>query len=99
MEPRKYAVGGLIPPAMLRPNEAVIPPGSTLLTEPDRYPNLAERVVKVALHVVAIIALVLASALMVVAIRAGVAIGESVQRIAPQPLVTGCPFGDGECGG
>lgn len=64
------------------------------------YPNLAERVVRVILHVAGIFALILASVLMLALIRFGLNVGDAVDRFnEPKPVTTGCPFGDGECGG
>lgn len=76
-------------PVTLEPTEA----GPT-------YPNLGERVIRIVLHVVAIITMALAALLMLTFIRIGAQIGDAVDRVrAPDPLVTGCPFGDEECGG
>jgi hypothetical protein len=64
------------------------------------YPNLAERVLRMVLHVVGIVALVLVSLLMLVLLRLGTQIGSAVDRVnSPDPGTTGCPFGNGECGG
>lgn len=63
-------------------------------------PNIVERIVRVVLHVVGTVALILASVLMLTLIRFGLNVGNAVDRFnTPDPAVTGCPFGDGECGG
>lgn len=83
--------------------------GNTLLPPPemtvtnlaaDRYPNLAERIVRVMLHIMAIFALALASTIMLFLIVSASRISSAVQDIGtPDPAVTGCPFGDENCGG
>jgi hypothetical protein len=61
-----------------------------------------ERVLRVIREIAAIVALVLASILMFLLLAL---IGAFSQRIHdasspdPEPGVSGCPFGDGECGG
>lgn len=66
----------------------------------ESYPNMFERAVRVVMHAVAIIALVLASLLLASLIRLGSQIGDAVDRVnSPGVLTTGCPAGDGECGG
>jgi hypothetical protein len=70
------------------------------LVAPARYPNLLERVVRLVLHAVAIITLALASLLMLTLIQLGARMGDAVDRVnAPDVLPTGCPAGDGQCGG
>lgn len=64
------------------------------------YSNLGERIVRVVMHVVAIITMMLAVLLMLTFIRLGAQIGAAVDRVNdPGPVVSGCPFGDEECGG
>lgn len=75
-------------------------PPTELAVTPEAYPNLFERTMRVIMHGVAVVALVLASLLMLTFIRLGFNLGDAVDRInAPQPYSTGCPVGDGECGG
>lgn len=63
-------------------------------------PNLFERVVRLALQVVAIITLCLTSVLLVIVLLTMARIGDALGRLNnPTPAVTGCPFGDQECGG
>lgn len=81
------------------------PPPLPLTVVPDELdaivvPNLLERILRSIMHAAAIVALVLASLLMLTFIRLGFNLGDAVERINnPDPGVTGCPAGDGECGG
>lgn len=64
------------------------------------YPSIVERIVRLARDLCAIIALVLVSFLMFGLLRAVTAVGDNLERIGtPDPVVTGCPFGETECGG
>lgn len=72
------------------------------LLEHHPYPNVGERAIRIVLHVMGIVALALVSLLMFTLIRIGAQIGDAVDRVnTPDviPTATGCPFGDGECGG
>lgn len=72
------------------------------MTVSDR--NLLERVLRGVREVAAIVALVLASVLMALLLAT---VGSLVSRLgdsgvvgpAPDPGVSGCPFGEGQCGG
>lgn len=72
-------------------------------TSAARYPNVAERIIRSARDVAAIVALILVSVLMVLLLGVIAAIGHRLDQvdstIDPAPSVTGCPFGPGECGG
>lgn len=68
--------------------------------EADRSPNLAERIVRVVLHIMAIITLALASTIMLLLLVSAARIYSAVQDIGtPDPVVTGCPIDDENCGG
>lgn len=75
------------------------------MTEPitelrgDRYPSVVERIVRTAMHLAAIMALILASILMFGVLRAIDRVGDGIDRLTPEPAATGCPFGEEACGG
>lgn len=62
-------------------------------------PGRTERVIRTIMHVFAIITLALTSLLLVFVLLTLARIDRAVDRIAPDPATTGCPFGDLECGG
>lgn len=62
-------------------------------------PSRAERAIRTTMHLFAILALVLVSLLMGFLLIAGARLSSAVSDLAPSPAVTGCPFGQGQCGG
>lgn len=62
------------------------------------YPNRLERTVRSVMHVVAIVTMVLLSLLMLFLLNGITTIADRLSE-DPAPAVTGCPFGDLECGG
>lgn len=77
------------------------------LVAASRYPNKAERTVRVVKDLLASLALLLASVLMVLLLSVVIAIGHRLGQVSddlgtepgPEPTVTGCPFGPDQCGG
>jgi hypothetical protein len=64
-----------------------------------RLPTRTERIIRTVMHLLACIALALTSILLVIVLLTVARIGNAVDRLDPGPDVTGCPFGDLECGG
>jgi hypothetical protein len=63
-------------------------------------PSLAERIIRSTMHTLAIVALGLVSLLMILLLGAISRIGQAVDDLGtPATATTGCPFGDGQCGG
>lgn len=63
------------------------------------YPNRAERIIRSLMHVVAIITMLLVSLLMALLLTTAASIADRLGEVDPAPAVTGCPFGEGQCGG
>lgn len=62
------------------------------------YPNLFERIVRVVMQIAFTLACLLACVFMVLGLAALSSIADRLGD-DPAPVVTGCPFGDLECGG
>lgn len=90
--------GRPVPVTPGRPDDlTLIPPVD--LKAAERYPNLAERIIRAVRDVLASIALLLAILTFILGIRFLSAVGQAIDDIKPDPAVTGCPFGEGQCGG
>ena len=74
-----------------------LPPAE--LKAAERYPNLAERIIRATRDVLASIALLLVILSFILGLRFLSAVGKAIDDIRPGPAVTGCPFGEGQCGG
>jgi hypothetical protein len=86
------------------PGQAALPVAATTELKTMVYPNRFERTVRVIRDLLACLALLLASALMVLFLTFVTSVAHRLDQVgtddpAPDPAVTGCPFGDGECGG
>lgn len=77
-----------------------LPDGKDLKVGP-LYPNRAERIIRSVMHVAATVALILVSILMAMLLAGVAAVAHRLSDSGsdPAPAVTGCPFGDLECGG
>lgn len=73
------------------------PPDHDLKVGP-LYPNLFERIVRVVMQIAFTVACLLACVFMVLGLAALSSVADRLGS-DPAPAVTGCPFGDGECGG
>jgi hypothetical protein len=101
-EPRRPGgpVNPLSAPAVLAPSEVVAQPIKRMI-----YPNTFERVVHVVRDLLACLALLLVSVLMVLMLTFLAAIEHRVGQVGdsvdpgPAPTATGCPFGPDDCGG
>lgn len=63
------------------------------------YPNRFERIIRVIMQIAFTVACILASVLMVLLLAAVSSVADRLDGPDPAPAVTGCPFGDLECGG
>jgi hypothetical protein len=64
-----------------------------------RMPTRTERIIRTVMHLLACVTLALTSILLVFILLTAARIGSAINRLDPGPDVTGCPFGDLECGG
>jgi hypothetical protein len=63
------------------------------------YPNLAERIVRFIRDALAAIVLAMVIVMLVLSARFVVSMGAAIDQWRSTSAVTGCPAGDGQCGG
>jgi hypothetical protein len=75
------------------------PMSATDLDSAGTYPNLAERIVRFIRDALAAIVLAMVIVMLVLSARFVVSMGAAIDQWRSTPDVTGCPAGDGQCGG